>query len=151
MSKWLFKGKPLKEVPEGAYGFTYKVTINIRQLQASYYIGRKCFESRRNTKISKKRAEELYSGRGARKKKELKICESDWKSYCTSSTSFKKLILDQGEDNFKWEILNIYYSKTELEFAEAREIIDSMCDSLCENQWLKLQIYKKNLDCNKNS
>jgi len=151
MSKWLYKGKPLKEIPEGAYGFTYKVTLNFRQLSPSYYIGMKCFCSRRNTKISKKRAEELYSGKGRRKTKELKVCESDWKSYCTSSVSLKKLILDQGEQNFKWEVLTIYYSKTELELGEAREIIDSMCDPLCENQWLKLTIYKKNLDCNKNS
>ncbi len=147
MSKWTHKRKKFTLIPEGAWGFTYKITC---KETGQYYIGLKQFYSNTNGKVSKKRSLELWSGKGRKPTRERKSKESDWQTYISSSKAFKEYIQTRQECDFKWEILEIFYSKTELELGEAREIIDSMCDPLCQNLWLKLTIYKKNLDCQKN-
>lgn len=146
MSKWIYQGQYLEEPPKNTYGYVYKIT---NKRTKEYYIGMKCFWSFRNSVISKKRSIEIYSGKGPRKKKEKTVKESDWKAYCSSSTHMKAVIQELGVDAFCWDILEIYTNKTELQLGEAKEIIDCICDPKNKNEWLKLTIYKKNLECNK--
>ena len=94
-SKWTYGSGSLDEVPEGAYGFVYKVSWS-----GGYYIGQKSFYSTQNKRISKKRAEELYSGKGARKKKERIVSESNWRTYNTSSEHVKKLLREKDANCF---------------------------------------------------
>lgn len=146
MSKWKWGNKYIDEPPINATFFTYTIT---HKKTKEFYIGCKSFYSNRKVKLSKKRSLELWSGRGAKPKKELRCAESDWRTYNSSSTLVKSMIAEQGEDAFIFEITQCYYTKTEMMLGEARQIIDNLCNPKCLNQWLKLTLYKKNLDCNK--
>lgn len=146
MSKWIYRGSYLEEPPENALGFLYKVEEPITK---AFYWGMKMFYSMTNPKISKRRAEELYSGRGKRKTKELKIKPSNWKTYCTSSKQVQEFVKDLGEHAFNWEIIDIFDNKTELQLAEVKAIIDDFCNPQCMNAWVKINIYRKNLNCQK--
>lgn len=82
--------------PETAFGFTYIIT---NLLTHRKYIGCKQFVTKRNG--------------------------SDWKQYMGSN---KELLLDiqkYGKESFTFYILNVYYSKRELQIAEAKEILQS--------------------------
>ena len=57
------------------YGFVYKIT---NKKTKDFYYGAKSFCSITNLKISKKKSNEIYSGKG-RKPTRLKKKESDWK------------------------------------------------------------------------
>lgn len=144
MSKWIYQGKPLTEIPEGAYGFIYKITWGDK-----FYIGCKQFYSNRNVKISKKRANELYSGRGPKKKKELKIKESDWRTYTSSSwdAEFKESVENVNQEDFKWEILSIAYRSSELAYLEVKALIcsDAILDENCINKWVSFKVRKNNI------
>jgi len=98
----------------------------------------------RNVQISKKRAEELYSGRGAKKKKERKQTESNWRTYNTSSKEVESLILSRGEQNFTFTILEYAKSKNELNYLETKHIIcgDCLRDERCFNGWVNVKISK---------
>ena len=71
---WQFNYNPICEIPEGDwYGFVYKIT---NKTTKEYYYGCKSFYSITNPKISKKKSNEIYSGKGrkpTRLKKILKI------------------------------------------------------------------------------
>lgn len=138
--KWIYQGRYLDEVPEGAIGFVYVVRHKESHI---FYHGCKLFYSTTNRVISKKRANELYTGKGAKKKREKKITPSDWQKYCTSSKNIQELVKDLGEDAFIWEILAIFDNKTEMLLEETRFIINHWDDPLSMNRWLKLSIYKK--------
>ncbi len=140
--KWIYNGTPLTEPPSDAWGFLYMV-----RFQGKYYIGQKSFWSVRNTRISKKRSEELYSGRGRKKEKEKVQKESDWRTYQTSSKEVKELVETYGEHNFEWIILKFARSKTELSYIETQYILcnDCLLDENCYNNWVKAQINKNNL------
>lgn len=123
MSKWIWNSQLLLEPPEGAFGFTYQILG-----PTGWYIGCKSFWSTTNAKVSLKRANELYKGRGKRPSRERKIKESNWRVYNSSSTIVKQLIQDFGEEAFTFQITGIYNSKTEMQLAETQEIIDNACD-----------------------
>lgn len=136
-NRWKYKGKILEEVPKDAYGFVYKVVTT-----KGSYIGQKRFFTRRNKKISKKRAEELYSGRGRRPTKELVITESNWKTYRTSNKELK--ILD--EKFFKsLEVLYICSSLNMLNIMEVYAIITegALFSEKYLNGWAKFTLNKE--------
>lgn len=137
--KWIYKGMYIDEVPENAIGFTYLITHKENGMS---YVGCKLFYSTTNRLISKKRANELYSGKGAKKKREKKVCESNWRSYCSSSKNVQELIKDLGEDAFNWEIIGIFDNKTEMLLHETRLILEHWDNPLSLNMWLKVSVYK---------
>ena len=69
MIQWKYKGKILKEPPEGSEGFIYMITYN----DGTKYIGKKSFWSRRRTNVKGKL------------RKKLVTKESDWVTYRGSS------------------------------------------------------------------
>jgi hypothetical protein len=153
VNKWQHWGNPFEGPKETDWGFVYYVACKDTNSEhfGKWYIGMKSFWSVTNPRISKKRALEIYSGRGPKKKKEQKIKSSGWETYCSSSKELQSLINELGVDAFIWQIKSIHCSKTELALAEATEILNSgaLCDPLCLNNWVSLKIHKSNLNCNK--
>ena len=90
LSHWLYKGKPLLEVPSKMFGFVYLIT-NLKSNQM--YIGRKYFESKRRKKVKGK------------KRRTITRTETDWATYTGSSKTLNKDIAKTGKDKFKFEIL----------------------------------------------
>ena len=70
---WLYNKKPfeIKDL-EQYWGFVYKIT---NKNTYEFYYGSKSFFNRTNGKISKKRSNELYSGKGRKPLREKKIKE----------------------------------------------------------------------------
>lgn len=139
--KWNYKNKELdKKNIKNNIGFLYKITFP----DDCYYIGYKLFYSKRNIKISKKRANELYSGKGRKKKKELKIQYSDWETYNSSSKIVQQKILETKEENVIFEILELVENKQELLLKEAWMIADAFLkrDKNILNQWLSVKSFK---------
>jgi hypothetical protein len=139
--KWKYKNKTINSPPKDAYGFVYKIED---KTTGEFYYGSKTFWSRRNEKISKKRANELYSGKGRRKQKELKIRESDWLTYNSSSKELQRLILEKGEFSFSFNILSMHNTKQELLLAEAFLIIKEFLkfNNKILNQWVSVKSFK---------
>lgn len=99
---WIYKGKPLNEIPEGAVGFVYLITrTNLIQDSSSpiLYVGKKSFYLKAKT-------------------------ESDWSEYYSSSDWIKDDIKKYGKHAFHREILRICYSKSEMTYYEVKEQFD---------------------------
>lgn len=137
---WKYKGKELKEIPDGAFGFVYKIT---NKNTKEYYIGSKQFYSNTNAKISKKRSNELYSGRGRKPSREKKQKESTWRDYVSSSKKVQEMIAI-SKTSFTFEIQTICFSKAEMLILEAIEIGKNFIDRdpLILNEWISLKTPK---------
>ena len=119
---WTYKGKIDFKVPENAIGFTYRIDI-----LDNYYYGKKYLTSTR--------------GKG----KKAVISESNWRVYNSSSVELKALI--KAGKKYKKEILKFCYSKAELSYEEAKEIIcnNSLIDDKCLNKWIILKVWQHQL------
>lgn len=80
---WTYEGKCLNEIPQGYYGFVYKINLEGRM-----YIGKKSFYKTRKTKISKKRR----TLENTKKRIEKVTLESDWKTYYGSNEEINEKI-----------------------------------------------------------
>jgi hypothetical protein len=138
---WTFKKKELKEIPEGAFGFVYKIIFPNKQ----YYIGSKQFFSNTNGKISKKRSNELYSGKGRKPTREKKSVESNWKNYKSSSKTVQEM-LKTTTKQVVFEILSIHPDKQSMLLHEAKMIIDVFVHDVKNflNEWVKVTLKKPN-------
>ena len=138
----MFNGNVVQEAPPNTWGFLYVVSWD-----GKYYIGQKSFWSVRNLKLSKKRSSELYSGRGAKPKKERVQKESDWRTYKTSSKEVQELVKQYGESYFTWQILDFASTKSELNYKETQYILCNDClrDQNCLNYWISCKIYRTHL------
>jgi ABC-type Fe3+/spermidine/putrescine transport system ATPase subunit len=117
MTEWLHGRVALREVPEGAHGFTYKLTyIDPETAEVSRYIGKKNFFSVRNVKKGKRELAAMTDQRGSKKKKVIK--ESDWRKYQSSHTLLKRV----NAEHLEKEVLTVCFSKTELTYQETREL-----------------------------
>ncbi len=103
MSHWKYKGKYLREVPEGFFGFVYLIT-NI--LTSKKYIGRKYFGTSRRIKV-----------KGKTRRKVVRK-ESDWRTYVGSSKSVLADINEYGIDKFKFQILFLGETKGQVNYME---------------------------------
>ena len=103
MSHWKYKGKYLREVPEGFFGFVYLIT-NI--LTSKKYIGRKYFGTSRRVKV-----------KGKTRRKVVRK-ESDWRTYVGSSKSVLADINEYGIDKFKFQILFLGETKGQVNYME---------------------------------
>ena len=101
---WLYKGSPLEEIPDDAYGFVYLITNN---QAGKKYIGKKLFWFKKTKTVKGK-------------KKRTKA-ESDWRAYWSSSDDVKKDVQELGEESFTREILHICPNKGSCNYLEAKE------------------------------
>jgi hypothetical protein len=100
---WLYNGVEVSDdmIPEGSIGFIYLIRCKKTD---RLYIGRKMLT---------KAATKMVAG----KKKKIRA-ESDWKDYWSSSPELKKIIKEQGNENFTREILMFVKTKGALSYAE---------------------------------
>lgn len=82
---WMYQGKELTEVPEGAHSFIYKIEI-----AGMVYIGKKNFWTTKKRYFGKKELAEITDRR--KKTYEYVTKESNWRQYCSSSDTIKNLI-----------------------------------------------------------
>lgn len=97
----------LKDIPEDFFGFVYKIT-NLETNKC--YIGKKQTKNIRKGRLKK-----------GKKRREITIAESDWKTYTGSSNKLNEDIEKLGKDKFKFEIIKICSCKWELAYFEAEE------------------------------
>jgi len=103
MNEWLYKGKPITEIPDGMVGFVY----NITNLQTGrQYIGKKQFISKRSKKVKGKKNRTHYTK------------PSDWQTYWGSCDDLLKDISSLGKNSFKREIIRLCPTKRDLTFGE---------------------------------
>jgi len=139
-NNWIYKGKPfiIKDL-EPYWGFVYKLkNLNTDEI----YYGSKFFFSRTNGKISKKRSNELYSGKGRKPLREKKVKESDWKTYKSSSKKIQEMIANG--DKFQFEILSLHETKSEMLLTEALYIIQEFLKRNAKilNDWVSVKAFK---------
>lgn len=110
MNHWTYKNQEDFEIPEGAFGFIYKISdlINGRK-----YIGRKYLTAAKTTtkRILKR------DGTKTTKKKKSRV-ESDWKEYMGSCQPLLDAIKIHGKENFKFEIIAFGMTKGQVNMLE---------------------------------
>lgn len=87
-SPWLWNGTELKEVPEDAVSFVYRIT---NKLNGKFYIGYKGFFAKKTRTVKGKKKHEMVV--------------SNWITYWSSGEGLKKDLALLGVGNFKREIL----------------------------------------------
>lgn len=92
--------------PADYFGFVYLIHDIVTQKK---YIGRKQFASKRRVK------------RAGKKRRVVKISESDWKSYSGSSENLNKDISTLGKDRFIFTIVHLCQGKRDLGYFEVSE------------------------------
>ena len=129
---WLYKDKPLEDIPEDYIGFVYRIECLPTNQK---YIGRKIFRSTLRKKVKNQ----------TRRKKV--VSDSGWKNYYGSSEYMKILLHTHGKENFKRTILYLCKSKSEMSYMETKEILvtDALIRDDYINRWLTAQINGKNL------
>lgn len=107
MENWYYNSEEVTELPEKVVGFVYLITnlTNDRK-----YIGKKLAQFKKTKPPLK----------GRKNKRRSKV-ESDWRTYYGSSDDLNEDVEKLGTENFKREILYYCYSKSELNYVEARE------------------------------
>lgn len=96
-------------VPDNFYGFVYEIT-NLTNNKV--YIGKKQSVFKRKKPLRK-----------GKKKREIVVKESDWKTYTGSNNELNKDIAVLGKDNFTFKILRFCDSKWQLAYYEIEEQI----------------------------
>lgn len=104
---WITDHTP--EAIQNAAGFIYLIT---NLLTGQMYVGKKfCWSLRR------------IKQKGSTRRKHTKT-PSNWRTYTSSSESVNAAIQEHGKDNFKFEILTIHPTRSEVNFAELQEQVD---------------------------
>ena len=134
---WTFEGGPVTIIPEGCYGFVYRITNTVSGRE---YIGKKLFYSMKTRQVKGK-------------KKRFKA-ESDWQNYFGSSDELLKDIDAIGVDHFTRDILRFCKNKGECSYYEA--MYQYQFDVLNKpdkyyNSWIQCKIHRKHLQIANNS
>ncbi len=104
---WYYNGEPFTSEMIGDYvGFVYVITDESNGLK---YIGKKGLKSKRRMPPLK-----------GKKRRRIKIIETDWQDYYGSSESVKMLVEEKGRENFHREIVRLCMKKAEMSYYEAR-------------------------------
>ena len=99
--------------PSAWAGFIYVITNTTNNKK---YIGRKTF-------ISKRRKQVKCKGDATKKKTQITRTESDWKTYTGSSAKLNEDITRLGKDKFRFEILSLHKSLSQLNYAEVHALV----------------------------
>ena len=111
---WFYIGEPFtSEMIEDNIGFVYCITDARNGLK---YIGKKGL-------ISKRRMPPLKG----KKRRRIKIIETDWQSYYGSSETVKALVEEYGPETFHREILRLCKSKGQMSYYEAKMQFETDC------------------------
>jgi len=114
---WLYKGtqiNSIEDLPEGTFGFVYRT----RYLPTDqYYVGKKQLIYNLKKRLGKKERA-LWEGKGRPPIYKRVEKESDWKTYYGSHAEVKKLLKEEGEENFIREILELAFEKKHLTYLE---------------------------------
>jgi hypothetical protein len=103
---WEYDGN----IPADCFGFVYEITNNIDK---KIYIGKK--------QIQKRIKRQSLKGK---KRKRISVVESDWKEYTGSSNDLNNDIAKHGKSSFKFKILKLCSSKSEMTYFETKEQFD---------------------------
>lgn len=104
---WLYNNEPFEVTPEDYQGFVYKIT----ELDTGKkYIGKKFFWSPKTLPVTK-----------TRKRRVKTKVESDWKEYYGSSKEVQDRVKQNGESNYKREILRLCKTKGDCSYWELYE------------------------------
>jgi len=128
---WYYEGVELADIPEGCYGFVYKITNTESN---KIYIGKKLFYSSKQRQVKGK-------------KKKFKV-ESDWKDYFGSNDQLLNDIKLCGKDKFQRHILKLCKNKGECSYYEAKYQFDLdvlLYPELYYNVWIMCKIHRKHL------
>lgn len=96
-------------VPENPFGFLYLI---INKISNRKYIGKKQVQCKRKKALRK-----------GKKKREIVIKETDWKTYTSSCNDLNDDIVKFGKENFEFHIIRFCDSKWELGYWEIAEQI----------------------------
>lgn len=130
ITPWIYNKVPLTEIPEGNYGFVYRITNNVDN---RIYIGRKFFYSSKTKQVKGK-------------KKKYKV-ESDWKDYYGSNKVLQEDVARLGYGAFHREILYLCKTKGTANYYEAREIFktDAIIKEEYYNDWCHVKVSKSHV------
>ena len=108
---WYYKDKEFtSEMIEDNIGFVYIITDKSNGMK---YIGKKGLISRRKLPPLK-----------GKKRKRIKIVETDWQKYYGSSEEVQELVENHGTAMFHREILHLCKTKGEMSYLELKEQVD---------------------------
>jgi len=105
-SDWKYQSNPVGEIPNGYYGFVYRITDRVTGMM---YIGKKFFYSKKTLPPLK-----------GKKRKRRKLVESNWKEYWSSSPQLIASVEKYGPDRFRRDILVLCENKFECAYEEAK-------------------------------
>lgn len=130
-NNWKLEQSDLLEIPEGYYGFVYRIVDVLNNKQ---YIGKKLFYSLKTRQVKGK-------------KKKSKV-ESDWKEYYGSNEELLKSIEQAGKQNFERTILKLCRTKGECTYYESKYQFEE--DVLLHpekyyNTWIMCKVHRKHL------
>lgn len=125
MNHWIYRNQEEFEIPEGSFGFVYRIT----DLETDRkYIGRK-YLSRSKT-VSKRVLKK--DGTKVTKKKKSRV-ESEWQSYMGSCKPLLDEIKKKGKDKFKFEILSFANTRGQVNFLEC--MLQFQCNVLTDESY----------------
>jgi len=111
--QWIYKNKPVTQLPEDCAGFVYLIT---NTESGRMYVGKKLARF----KTTRYKMHTQKNGKKVRKKIRGAVA-SDWQDYYGSSDQLNRDVESLGRDRFRREILYYCRSKAELNYVEARE------------------------------
>ena len=111
--QWIYKNKPVEQLPEDCVGFVYIITNTI---SGRMYVGKKLARF----KTTRYKMHTQKNGKKVRKKIRGAVA-SDWQDYYGSSDQLNRDVESIGRDQFRREILYYCRSKAECNYIEARE------------------------------
>lgn len=132
---WLYQDRKIESIqdfPENTYGFIYEVTHLPTQRK---YIGKKVLYFNRT----------LAPLKGEKKKRKV-VKESDWMEYYGSHPEIKKILKEEGKQNFTREILILVPSKKLLTYYECKYLFQKGViepDSIYINDNILAKFYRK--------
>ena len=111
---WYYKDKIFtSEMIEDYVGFVYQITDKTNDKK---YIGKKGL-------ISKRRLPPLKG----KKRRRIKIIETEWQDYYGSSETVKMLVEEYGTERFHREMVRLCKRKAEMSYYEAKLQFDTDC------------------------